>query len=170
MKVKKATRLSAQTISRLKEVAEHILEEPKRLDMDNFGIGYDEVTEADRPHDVPACRTQACIGGWGILLNKPKIWKEMVLAADSIETTLGHHYAGSDVAAVARKILGLTKAQGQRLFFFTGWSWGREGGGNDGLGWPKKFEVAYYKAVGAKTRAKVTNERILHFIATNGAE
>lgn len=55
-------------IELLERVKQHILEEPKRLDME---LWRDTADKSDP--DAPACRTYACIGGWTELLgNSPR--------------------------------------------------------------------------------------------------
>lgn len=125
----------------LRKVQKHILEEPRRINM-NTVISY--VDPSDK--ESPPCGTVGCIAGWtNILSRNPD----------------GYMY---DAAAA----LDLNPAQKRRLFtepFYTG----KKKFPADTT-WPAKFAARYEKAKTAKTRAKVTSERIDHFIKTKGKE
>lgn len=63
----------------LREVAEHILEEPKRFQMETF-ISRD-MDFFRRRHIAPACGTVGCIAGWTCILSLGP--KAEVLEGDS---------------------------------------------------------------------------------------
>lgn len=145
-------KLSKKAVSILNKVKKHVLEEPKRLNMGDWG----RTSGTDNCVEFPACRTQGCIAGWTIFLTKPKIWKNMLEGAKSSGHT---EYLDSNVhepSLLAKDILGLDSEQKTRLFYAEGW--------------PQKFDIAYQKTNTYKTRAAITAKRIDHFIATNGAE
>lgn len=50
------------------KVIDHILEEPKRLDMDSFAYTVYEITALGSK--APSCGTVACFGGWAVALSK----------------------------------------------------------------------------------------------------
>jgi hypothetical protein len=75
----------------LRKVQQHILEEPRRLNMRTFRTEVTGFYETD-----PPCGTTACIAGWAGLLNDPPSrhmnWQE------------------------GREVLGLSRPQSERLF------------------------------------------------------
>jgi hypothetical protein len=90
-------------VSLLRKVQKHILAEPKRFDMGNFGY---LLPEGD---GGPKCGTVGCIAGWAVLLdgNKKAIgtWEVTKLVGEE---------EGKDS-------LELTELQKDRLFFLSGW-------------------------------------------------
>jgi hypothetical protein len=156
-------KLSKKAIRILTKVKEHILEEPKRLDMDQFAAVYSPDT---KDPNLPACKTQGCIAGWTILLEKPKVWKELSATAATLQFEQDLDSTSDDTAA---DILGIDSEQADNLFFFKEWIMSEDEEGN-ALGWPETYARAYDKAKTLKARASVTAKRIDHFIATNGAE
>ena len=138
----------------LRRVKKHILEEPRRLNMDTLGCRvYSE--------DGPPCGTVACIAGWTAVLTKKQL-----PAQDDVD---GWRELLCNAWEKATQKLGLSQEESQRLFaeprFY--------GNKNYDYGentWPTRFAVRYLKAERSETRARVTAERIEHFIATNGAE
>lgn len=160
-------KFSKKTIRILTKIKEHILEEPKRLDMGTFGIAFtDTTTHGTLGDKVPACKTQGCIAGWAIFLQTPWLWKEMISRANEeySDVDLQDNIEPEDEG---QRILGLDAEQAHRLFYFKGWntytSWGD-------YGWPEKFQAQYETAKTSRGRANATARRIDHFIATNGAE
>jgi len=160
-------KLSKKAIRILRKVQAHILEEPHRLTMQAWGMVHSEAGGTTgyeiKDDKVPACRTTGCVAGWTIFLNNLKLWKDFLKnAKDAGENiNLKNETEPMDVAA---EILGLSEEEALRLFVFSS----RSVGTNEG--WPEKFSGRYQRAKTAKTRAKVTAERIEHFIHTNGAE
>lgn len=127
-------------ITLLRKVKKHILEEPRRLDM-NVVLNGDQSGP-----DAPPCGTIGCIGGWtNFLSGKPE---------DSL----------SDAAIR----LGLDSDEQGRLFEEPAYTVSQPT--EERAGWPEKFMRRYLKAKTPQTRAKVTAERIDHFIKTKGAE
>ncbi len=80
----------------LRRVQAHILEEPRRLNMDHW------IRTGQTGPDSPACGTTACIAGWALEL-------------DGKDPSL--LFADVDAA----KTLGITPMQGERLFFVGSW-------------------------------------------------
>jgi hypothetical protein len=67
----------AVNVELLKKIKEHILEEPRRLHMDNFVCRV----PVDSPKNPP-CGTVACIAGWAVILSRPEdslesIWEDI---------------------------------------------------------------------------------------------
>lgn len=151
----------------LKQIQKKIMEEPRRLNMQKFGsiIGPDLRLGLGEP----PCRTTGCIGGWGIFLKHPKLWKDMQKNVGRFEViSIESYRLKSDTEAPARKALKLTKAQAMRLFYLPDWLSGKDE--NAGYGWPKKFVTAYNKAGTPAARALVTFKRIEFFILTKGTD
>lgn len=157
--------LKAKTIRLLNEVADHILEEPKRLEMGTWGETFTEDSKySDDGDPIPSCRTQGCVAGWTIFLNRPRLWKQMLKGAtdNGYSCDLNDSTDGS-IPGQAIKILGITEEQGASLFYLKDWMVVGDGGG-----WPQKFTDAYNKAKSKKQKAKVTAARIRHFIKMGG--
>ena len=103
----------------------------------------------------PPCNTICCFAGWALALSTPK---------ESLNVEFGDDYIGGffkingkvSGAPEAEEALGITRDQGDRLFYE--WEW------------PKKFQTRYFKAKTARGKAKVGSDRIDHFIATKGKE
>jgi len=115
-------------IELLRKVQHHIAEEHKRWCFDFIKLS------AESP-----CGTQGCIGGWTVILGggytKIKL-RKLLIAYECGEASL---------SPIACELLDITKAQGDRLFFF----------------WPDEFD---------STLAEDAVKRIDRFIETNGAE
>lgn len=85
-------------------VIDHILEEPKRMNMDRWCTNPNHV-ESKR---TPACGTVACFGGWAVALSQH--WKY---------AQLNENYWS--LAQMAREALGLTKDESDVLFIPQRW-------------------------------------------------
>lgn len=185
-----AKKLSKKTINLLRKIERHILAEPRRLNMKRWGTVYDlskfaklkkliqgnatyiPGVQEDVAKNMPPCGTVGCIAGWTVFLSKPKIVDKLAEKAASctVDTTtldgeayvrVGQEQLGEAIYQ-AQDILGLEKEQARRLFYFSNM--------HGYYHWPLKFEDAYLNAKTPRARAKVTVERIEHFIKTNGAE
>lgn len=190
-----AKKLSKKTINLLRKIERHILAEPRRLNMKRWGTVYDlskfaklkkliqgnatyiPGVQEDVAKNMPPCGTVGCIAGWTVFLSKPKIVDVLAAkAADStVDTTtqdgeayvrVGQEQLSGDAIYSAQDILGLEPDQAKRLFYFSNMVSNMHGYYH----WPLKFEDAYRNAKTPRARAKVTVERIEHFIKTNGAE
>lgn len=129
----------------LRKVKRHILEEPKRLDMNTFV----SRRMSWRPEEErPECGTVACVAGWAVLLDRIDKGKGLPRRVDN------SFYMR--VALNAGALLGLSYEESNRLFMFSGW--------------PKELDHAYYAATTPRQRARVTARRIELFIKTKGAE
>lgn len=122
----------------LRKVQKHILEEPRRLNMD---VVLNKV-DTKIKHNPP-CGTVGCIAGWTVMLT-------------GNEGEFGRY----DLAV---QLLDLNGTQRDKLFREPRMS-------EELLGWPATFAKRYMRAKTAKTRAKVTSDRIDHFIQTEGRE
>jgi hypothetical protein len=156
-----AKKLSQKTIRLLRKVAAHILEEPRRLKMGDWIETFNPEFKED---NIPPCGTQGCIAGWAAVLTDKNI-----KANDKGILQIPEDYY-DDVENNAAEALGLTIDQANRLFYFKEWEVNYDDDAYAYVGWPTKFSKAYEKAKTAKTKAKITVQRIEHFITTNGAE
>ncbi len=86
------------------KVVAHILEEPKRMDMDRWVQNPFYVKE----NRMPACGTVACFGGWSVALSKR--WKY---------AKLNEHYWS--IGPMARAALGITWEESDVLFITSRW-------------------------------------------------
>lgn len=134
----------------LRQIQQHILEEPKRLVMGAFV--QRKRLESDSAHEYahtpafatqpfPACGTAACIAGWACLLSDGM---DAVVSADRAQKLLqlkGEWGFGGEV---------------NRLF--------------EPVAWPQPYHDDYFKAETPELRVKVALGRIDHFIATEGRE
>lgn len=152
--------LKAKTVRLLNEAVEHILEEPKRFEMGDWGTTFsdDFISEHDNPGIFPACRTQGCLAGWIVFLNKPRLWKTLLKSTKN--ETMCELDSAVPVADTAAQILGITEDQANCLFYI--------GSGEDGFGWGEKLTKRFSNARTPKQRAKVLQARVKHFIKTDG--
>ena len=142
----------------LRQVRQDILKKYKRFDMHDFiGTLY---KDNDNPEEG-VCGTTMCIAGDALLRKRGAIkvtkrfdygisWFDAILAGEYAR--LGWHLAGC-------KVLGLSKEEGERLFYTSDW--------------PESFRSQYEQAYNErdfKTAAQVASKRITHFIRTKGAE
>lgn len=130
----------------LQKVKAHILEEPKRLKMSQWGRKVD-------PFTGPACGTVGCIAGWAAFLSKPAY-----IGSEALYSYCDGLY--SQARLDAAELLDVNKRQ-QEYLFFVGY-------------WPEPFRERYQIADvfpdNHTELAQITAERIDHFIATDGAE
>lgn len=163
MTTEASNKLSQATIDLLRKVEQHILAEPRRLDMTHFGTAFSpHRTQEDS--GLPPCGTNACIAGWAVVLSDPE-----VEIKDGFYQLANDYFDGSDLMHfedIAAAKLELTTAQAERLFYFKEWIEGRE----TGNGWPEGFAMDYDEAQTAEERARTTVQRIEHFISTDGNE
>lgn len=150
--------LTKKTINLLRRIEDQILEEPKRLDMDDWGNAFEKTGNG-----VPACKTQGCIAGWAILLKDRKFWKDLVDIAEESGIAGIAYNLGQSPADKGRELLDLTHDESEKLFYINEMD-------DEGLGWPVKFSKQYRSAKTAAGRARATVNRIEHFIKTDGAE
>lgn len=132
----------------LRKVQKHILAEPRRLDMNVLGYTLDVIEKTD-----PPCGTVGCIAGWAALLQNEK-WFELSNAEKEglMDWTEGE------------TALKLTTEEAHRLFIEPKYA------ETEIHAWPLKFATRYLKAKTPRQRAKVTSDRIDHFIKTKGRE
>jgi hypothetical protein len=137
----------------LRKVKAYILAEPRRLDMDVVGV----IAQGG---DAPPCGTVGCIAGWAGLLALTVVPKNPEARVDRMSWIRG------------QDALHLTDAQANRLFREP--SKAGDEVYNMGVAysasWPARFARRYVRASRPATRAKITAERIDHFIKTKGRE
>lgn len=133
----------------LRQVKRHIQEEPKRLNMSEWGTLALYLPKNRRP----ACGTVACIAGWACLLNQPELIGVSRKNKQKVRTFVQLMFNAS---GIAQALLGLTPDEGGRLFHVTNW--------------PEEFKYQYWNAEQSASEAKITAARIEHFIKTKGEE
>lgn len=138
----------------LRQVKRHILEKPKRLNMGYWSMSAKRMVREGRitKEVEPACGTVGCIAGWAVILTKTGKRTDFLATMKRIR---GHN---SEVVMqpLAKELLDLSEYSANRLFLTSNW--------------PGSFEQDYLYAMTPKQRARVTPERIEHFIRTNGEE
>lgn len=146
----------------LRRIQKHISAEPRRFNMHFWGKHYSQYVNLHYSN-VPPCRTAGCIAGTACILTgdiQPKKLK-------GIKALLNGDYGYIDFPLStpfrARRALGLTKEQADRLFLLSTMS-------RSGNSWPDNFELRFNAATTSRQRAKVAVARIDHFIKTKGAE
>jgi hypothetical protein len=156
-------------VQRLRKVQQALLKQsvtPEicRFNMRYFGIQMSDFVLDAAKDQKPVCNTMACIAGEAILQQK----LATIPRGGGFELTkeaLRLYYSGTARAIykeeiIAQKILGLTKVQAKKLFYFKSMD------GTDG--WPEYLEEAYKKAVSGTTRALIGAQRIELFIQSKG--
>lgn len=139
--------VTPEAAKKLRTVAKHILEEPLRLYMDNWVLDVKKSSySSDKVEDfngaLPPCGTVACIAGWTVKLFRSP--------GQQASTYLG---LACDILDLDEfSYLPSSKPLGRRLFHT--------------MDWPTKYRGQYVLARTAKGRARVTAERIEHFIHT----
>lgn len=131
-------------VSLLRRIQRHISEEPNRFFMGSWihaGVAGDLPYLDGIKHEMPACNTAACIGGWAVILDRKRKIRDWSIV---------------DFNKEGRQRLHLTRDQAAALF---------------GLCyWPSKFSRAYYSAKTVRGKVRIAIRRIDHFIITKGAE
>jgi hypothetical protein len=130
-------------IKLLNRVKKYILAEPRRYNQNATLRKLDEYDRAELGSDKPPCNTLGCIAGW-----------TCHLSGDTPRKRNSFNYER------ARKALGLTPKEADRLFAYT-WNIGA---------WPEKFLQKYDAAKTPAGRARAAAQRIEHFIKTDGKE
>src|ERR1700739_464311 len=73
-KKKRVRGLNKEAVKLLRQVKDHILEEPKRLSMGSWMVIYPTGFPTSASW-LPACGTVGCIAGWTVLLHDRKSWQ-----------------------------------------------------------------------------------------------
>lgn len=143
-------------IELLQRVRQHILDEPRRLNMGTWvstvgktvpafaGVyGRDEA-------DLPPCGTVACVAGWAVLLSrfngKPEEYAAFIRERPSL-------FPDGLTSSIGQEELGLSPSQMETLFYV-----GR---------WPERFRVAHEQAEengDYQAMAQITADRIDYLI------
>jgi hypothetical protein len=133
----------------LNKVIAHILEEPRRLEMNQVLCpARDLIREQE---NRPPCGTVGCIAGWTYVLSRKKPRLNI--------------YPGT-VWRIAQKELGLSTLEAERLFAEPR----HAGNGYYEAFWPIKLARRYLAAKTQRKRAEITVERIRLFAETNKQE
>lgn len=164
------------TIKKLRKLQRYILEEPKRIHMNDWGAHVDPknkvakrrikeafcITKSYDRTDLlstllavnPPCGTMACAAGSLCVIGG------LIKPAKKRVNGGGYYQFPSNTPEIAAKYLGIDEEIADRLFYFKEWN-------DDDNGWPKKFENSLNNTKpGTKAYAKVVVARIEHFIRT----
>jgi hypothetical protein len=95
-------KLKSKAVKLLRKVEEHILGEPKRLEMEVWCDKWNG-TKAEQKY-YPSCGTVACIAGWVAILGGKKIRDDLYFDP-----------------SVAEKLLGLNSIESHSLFYLSYW-------------------------------------------------
>lgn len=153
----------------LRKIQAHILANPKELNMNLVAQNIRGTKVAKKFKPGAPCGTACCIDGFAQMFSgriKPGLDKDGEYFYSVIYDTN---------FIVGASILGLTPIQANRLFESPAETYSDylEEYVEDSLGWPIKFAKAYVQAEDAEDyekAAKVTYDRIEHFIHTQGEE
>lgn len=154
-----------KTVAKLRRLQKYILKEPRRFNLNFWGVHSEEDPESLRDSGVydneivtiletqnPPCGTVACLAGNVCVMAK------LVTPIDFE----GHDLYEFDnsTPTQAQEYLGISMEDADNLFYLQTW------GVVDG-GWPKKFEKQLLKYTpGSKEYAQVGVDRIEHYIQT----
>jgi hypothetical protein len=130
---------SKLNVKLLRRIQQHILEEPRRLDMGNW-----KSTRTDGPC-APPCGTVACIAGWALVLSGKSIPEFENIAHDAAELIGVQHTQSGDVNVDE-------DCQAGKLFLR--------------FEWPEPFVSQFADATDISQRAQITANRIEHLITT----
>jgi len=148
--MKRHSSISEHAVSILRKVKKHILEEPKRLDMENWLIVGDNV-RIIYGRNAPACGTVGCIAGWVNVLGNSNYdynyFSSYRIAENAAEILKISYYPNY----INEKYI-ITQGNLAQLFVLHSW--------------PSKYLNAYKKAKSPAGRARVTANRIEYFIWT----
>lgn len=124
-----------------------VLEEPLRLNMNRWVIN--PAAQAYYQNGgVPPCNTVACLAGWAVALTKNLRGKALFDF---------HNELGTNIESEASELLNLSDSSRQALFYVQNW--------------PYEFADRLTHARGGTPEyARITADRIDHFIATEGRE
>lgn len=133
-------------VEKLERVRQYIKKEGEGFfDMHYFGLFQEEHAES-------VCGLKGCIAGTALFLEDPLTFMRLARQEDT-----------EAIERKAQKVLGLSKAEANRLFFT-----GDQTGGKDH--WPDKYTDQFESAGTAAIELRVVDRRIKHFIATKGKE
>jgi len=152
--------LTEKAIELLRRVEQHILAEPKRLNMDVTGTVRRPTMSVDIQLKFPTCHTVGCIAGWSSLLSVKEGIPDNLYDRVMLMTW-----------SAGRKALGLYKEEAERLFAEPRLALLPEDELHDhynGNLWPLDLARAYVAATSAEERARITVERIELFIESGG--
>lgn len=153
----------------LRKIQAHILANPKELNMNVVAQNIEGAKLAKKFKPGAPCGTACCIDGFAQMFSgriKPGLDYK---GHETYFVIYDPHFA------VGASILGLTPVQADRLFESPAETYSDylDNYVKDSPGWPIKFAKAYVQAEDAgdyEKAAKVTYDRIEHFIHTQGEE
>lgn len=141
--------LGRDAIKALKVAKRAILEEPRRLDMEHWGL---KVTKKVSP-----CNTTGCVAGWLVIKH------DHISLANTSKAIIAFNVAMGAAADRATEILNVSEAAANRLFYVNEW--------------PYPFKNDYVDASETlkglplqKKLAQITGKRIDFFIKTDSTD
>jgi hypothetical protein len=159
--------ISETSARKLLEVMNRILEEPKRLDMMDWGIHYspsalrraknpdvEDFFRVPEERNIPPCGTVGCLAGWTLVTLTPKRQFDQLLKSGNARRNPRKDALifPSDTASLAAELLGISKDYLTSLFA-------------PGM-WPQQFREGFLPTVAPGRRALVTRNRVIYFIKT----
>lgn len=156
----------------LRKVQQYILAEPKRFNLDVWGMTvdpdfYEELMEDTGDYeedsqillkDRPPCGAIGCIAGNTCIVNGNIIPSKHWGGAEVYEFP-------ADTLEIAAGALDIDRDQARKLFYLTPWGFFDDNGKR--VGWPQEFEERLDNTViGTIEYAQVAVDRIEHFINT----
>jgi hypothetical protein len=144
-------KLTPLGITRLQAVKQHILEEPRRLNMFVWGIKTNPELAKQFQH-LPPCGTVGCIAGWTLLLFGPPIEELTEFRNDDGSFELG----GSRIVDQAANLLELDPWEANDLFHVNNW--------------PEPFKDHFIAAISPRSSAQILADAIDDFIARGSQE
>ncbi len=142
----------------LKRVRDKILDNPTQVNMDQWYAPYNGTGQGA----VEGCGTAGCVCGWALALHDKKtLAQERNFIRRKHPKTTNWQTQISTMERLGRKVLGLTKAQANRLFY------------SQYGDWPKDLCEKLWDADNFGTQedyAHVVADRIDRFIKTKGEE
>lgn len=161
--------LSRKAINLLRKVEQVVADDPRKLDMSDWGTVYDKTSpDYKKSNDTAtfnSCGTVARIAGWACILSDPKLEKTLRQRAKTFSDHTSHHVGRADLSMDinpskrAARLLGISSDAQHRLFHV--------------YYWPTRFRDMYYNAITPAQRKTALIKRVEFFIetdSTDGAE
>ncbi len=93
-----------------------ILEEPRRIDMNDWGSTWDQSEAGRLGRDLPPCGTTACIAGWAATIDRMGR-KRLKTTAGALRSVARHR----SLCSAGKEALGLDEQVARELFFDEYW-------------------------------------------------
>jgi hypothetical protein len=153
-----------------RKLLSHLIKQQKsinaaRFNMHYFGVGIGDRYTWPGMLQHPVCNTQACLAGEAVLASRRGFLKKH----GGIEIYKKYR-SGGDIVDVAQKLLGLTREEHRKLFYFTDMLFRFTDMLFREEGWPLEFQEQYEAAKTPAERLEVAIRRLRHFIDTDGTD